>query len=59
MLGDYILDPFFIDGNLNAVKYIQLQQNQIIPKVHLLSNNFDFNKSVFLETMHDQLHYFS
>lgn len=38
MLGEYIIGPFFIDGNLNGVKYLQVLQNQIMPTVQQLIN---------------------
>lgn len=40
MLGDHIVGPFFINGNLNGPKYLQLLQNEIIPAVRRLPVNF-------------------
>lgn len=33
ILGDQIIGPFFIDGNLTAVKYLELLRGQIIPSL--------------------------
>lgn len=41
ILGDHIVGPFVIDGYLNAAKYWQMLQNQIIPAVRTLNVNFD------------------
>jgi transposase len=43
ILGDNIIGPFFIDGNLNGAKYLQLLQNNIIPAV-LQLQNVDINR---------------
>lgn len=40
MLGDHIIGPFFIDGNLNGRKYLQLLQNEVIPSIRRLPINF-------------------
>ncbi|XP_072403034.1 uncharacterized protein [Diabrotica undecimpunctata] len=41
ILGDYIVGPFFIDGNLTGNEYLELLQNQSIPAVQLLPVNFE------------------
>ena len=41
VVGDYIIGPFFIDGNLTGDKYLELLQNQIIPTLRLLPINFE------------------
>lgn len=41
ILGDSIIGPFFIDGNLNANKYFNLLRNQIIPALRALNINFE------------------
>ncbi|KAJ8962884.1 hypothetical protein NQ318_001293 [Aromia moschata] len=39
ILGDFIIGPFFIDGNLTARKYLNLLRNEIIPIVKALAIN--------------------
>lgn len=41
ILGNSIIGPFFINGNLNADKYLELLRNQIVPAVQRLNINFD------------------
>lgn len=41
ILGNSIIGPFFIEGNLNANKYLELLRNQIIPAVRALPINFN------------------
>lgn len=41
ILGDNIIGPFFIDGNLNANKYLEMLQTQIIPAVRNVRLNLD------------------
>lgn len=41
ILGDNIVGPFFINGNLNGERYLQLLQQDIIPAVQNLNVNFD------------------
>lgn len=41
ILGDNIVGPFFIDGNLNAERYLQLLQQNVIPAVRNRNVNFD------------------
>lgn len=36
ILGDQVIGPYFIDGNLTGVKYVELLQNQIIPSLQQL-----------------------
>lgn len=31
IIGEHIIEPFFIEGNLNCDKYLQLLQSDIIP----------------------------
>lgn len=38
ILGDTIIGPHFIEGNLNGQKYLELLQNQVIPAVQGLEN---------------------
>lgn len=38
ILGDHIIGPFFIDGTLNAAKYLELLQNQVLPAIQVLPN---------------------
>ncbi|KAI7815396.1 Serine protease [Rhyzopertha dominica] len=38
-ISKHIIGPFFIDGNLNAVKYLQLLREHIIPKLIRLPSN--------------------
>lgn len=38
ILGDHIVGPFFINGNLNAETYLNLIQNEILPAVQNLPN---------------------
>lgn len=33
LLGNHIIGPFFIDGNLNSNRYLNLLQNQIVPAI--------------------------
>lgn len=37
ILGDHIIGPFFINGNLNGQKYLDLIQNDIIPCIQNLN----------------------
>lgn len=39
IIGEHIIGPFFIDGNLNAVKYLQLLREHIIPELIRLFPN--------------------
>jgi len=42
IIGDYLIGPFFIDGNLNSEMYETMLTEQIIPAIRdLFSNNFD------------------
>lgn len=41
ILGNHIIGPLIIDGNLNGNKYLELLENQIIPAVQNLPVNFD------------------
>lgn len=41
ILGNSIVGPIFIDGNLNARKYLENLRQQIIPAVQALQINFD------------------
>lgn len=36
VVGNNIIGPFFIDGNLNGQRYLELLQNQIIPELQQL-----------------------
>jgi len=36
ILGDTIIGPFFIEGNLNAQRYLQMLENQIVPAIQAL-----------------------
>lgn len=36
LLGNHVIGPFFIDGNLNGQKYLELLQNQVLPTVRAL-----------------------
>ncbi|KAL1517988.1 hypothetical protein ABEB36_001678 [Hypothenemus hampei] len=36
ILGDHVIGPFFIDGNLNGRKYLDLLQAQVIPAIQQL-----------------------
>lgn len=38
IVGDHILGPFFIDGNLNGVKYLALLRNHIIPSLQQIQD---------------------
>ena len=46
MVGDTIIGPFFIEGNLNAVSYEQLLRNQIVPAIQALKGD-DFENIWF------------
>lgn len=37
MLGDHMIGPFFIDGTLNGLKYLNLLQQQIVPEIRRLA----------------------
>lgn len=41
ILGDNIIGPFVVDGNLNGVKYLDLLRTRIIPAVRRLNVDFD------------------
>lgn len=41
ILGNHVIGPFFIDGTLTSIKYLQMLQNEIIPAVRGLEVNFD------------------
>lgn len=41
ILGDNIVGPFFIDGTLNAERYLHLLQNSVVPAVRNLDVNFE------------------
>ncbi|KAJ8936931.1 hypothetical protein NQ318_007055 [Aromia moschata] len=41
ILGNSIIGPFFIDGNLNAEKYLNLLRDQIIPTLQRLNINLE------------------
>lgn len=41
ILGDHIVGPIFINGNLNARRYLDLLQQQVIPAVQNLDVNFE------------------
>lgn len=41
ILGDYIVGPFVINGNLNGERYLQMLQEEIIPAVRNLNVDFD------------------
>lgn len=41
ILGDHIIGPFIIDGNLNGQKYLELLQNQIVPALQNLPIPFE------------------
>lgn len=49
ILGDEIIGPFFIDGNLDSSKYILLLHNQIVPAMRLSAarQNMDWNDVIF------------
>lgn len=44
MVGDTIIGPFFIEGNLNAVSYEQLLRNQIVSAIQALKGD-DFQNT--------------
>lgn len=37
LLGEHMLGPFFIEGNLNGPKYLTLLQQQIVPEIRRLT----------------------
>lgn len=42
IIGTTVIGPFFIDGNLNGPKYLDLLRNQIIPAIrNAVGNNFN------------------
>ena len=41
ILGNQIIGPFFIDGNLNAEKYLNLLRDEIIPTLRRLNINLN------------------
>lgn len=41
ILGNDIIGPYFIEGNLNAAKYLELLQLQIVPAVQAVRPNFE------------------
>jgi len=43
IINNRIVGPFFIDGNLTAVKYEDMLQNEIIPVVQAIMGN-DFHR---------------
>ncbi|XP_071053655.1 uncharacterized protein [Onthophagus taurus] len=38
LVGDHIIGPFFIEGNLNGHKYLNILQNDVIPSLQQLDN---------------------
>lgn len=40
IIGNNVIGPFFIDGNLNGQRYLELLQNQIIPSLQQLPVDF-------------------
>lgn len=49
ILGDEIIGPFFIDGNLDSAKYVILLHNQIVPamRVSATRQNIPWNDVIF------------
>lgn len=41
VLGNSVIGPFFIDGNLNGAVYLDLLQNRILPSVREVAENLD------------------
>ena len=41
ILGNHIIGPFFIDGNLTGQKYLDLLRQRIIPEIRNLNENID------------------
>jgi hypothetical protein len=41
ILGNNIVGPFFINGNLNGERYLQLLQQQILPAIRNLNVNLE------------------
>lgn len=41
VVGNNIVGPFFIDGNLTALKYLELLRDQILPAIRNLGRNID------------------
>ena len=39
ILGPYLIEPFFIDGNLNSNKHIELLENQILTEIRRKTAN--------------------
>lgn len=39
ILGHHIIGPFYIDGNLNGEKYLELLQHRIYPEIHRIMGN--------------------
>lgn len=46
ILGDFVIGPFYINGNLNGAKYLELLNTQIIPAVRALPG-IDINNTWF------------
>lgn len=49
ILGDEIIGPFFIDGNLDSAKYVLLLHHQIVPAMRASAarQNIDWNDVIF------------
>ena len=41
ILGDHIIGPIFINGNLNGERYLEMLEQEIVPAVRNLNVNFD------------------
>lgn len=45
ILADRLLGPYFIDGNLNGEKYLQMLKDQIVPALRTLEGNVSGGKA--------------
>lgn len=48
IIGNQIIGPFFIDGNLNGQKYLQLLQEQVLPALMDVEENVSELKMYYL-----------
>jgi hypothetical protein len=53
IIGRNIIGPFFIDGNLTSAKYLQLLQQQVIPRLRQIFVNYE-DRNILAETVRFQ-----
>ncbi|XP_072401603.1 uncharacterized protein [Diabrotica undecimpunctata] len=59
ILGDHIIGPFFIEGNLTGESYLNLLETQIIPAIHdvLRNNPGEFTQDIIFQQDGAPSHY--